>query len=215
MTLLKRRPNPPQFSEYQQYKPYLREDFIFACVYCATHENEFGGPRNFGIDHFRPKSKAEFKALISVYANLLYACNVCNSFKLDDWPSDDPIKEGKGYLDPCEHDYEHHFVQMPDFGIKGLSQVANYMIERLHLNRPQLRKLRQRRKQAEELYKLAMLSLQENLSRIEVLLNEKNLTDQAYVALQKFHNEILAEQQSQQETWQRRSEPLFSLDDYR
>ena len=215
MTLLKRRSDTPEFSDYQQYKPYLRVDFTFACVYCTTHENEFGGPRSFGIDHFRPKSKTEFRALVNVYTNLLYACSVCNSFKLDDWPSNDPINEGKGYLDPCQHDYANHFVQTPDFRVDGLSQVAHYMIERLHLNRPQLRKLRQRRKQEEELYQRAMLSYQDDLLRIEALLSEKDLPDQVHNILQKFHDTILAEQQARQEAWLRRWEPLFNLDDYR
>ncbi len=213
MTLLKRRPDPPIFNDYRQYKPHLREDFLYACVYCTIHENEFGGPRNFDVEHFRPKSK--FEALVTVYTNLLYACGVCNSFKKDDWPSNDPVNDGKGYLDPCEHDYDNHFIQTDDFQIQGLSKVAQYIIERLHLNRPQLQKLRQRRRREEELYHKSMQLYRERLLEIDTLLGKQELPDSVYGFLQEFRKNILAEQIATQESWQKRWNPLVGLEDYR
>jgi hypothetical protein len=218
MTLLKRRQNPPHFDDYKQYKPYLREDFSYACVYCAVHENELGGPRIFGVEHFRPKNnpaQPEFRALVTVYYNLMYACSVCNSFKREDWPSDDPINEGKGYIDPCEHDYDDHFVQTSDFQVKGLSPVADYMIERLHLNRRQLQKLREIRKREEELHHKFMKLYQEVLSAIEVSLKDETLPDHARITLQMSREIFLIEQQSRQELWGSRWQPLFDLNDYR
>src|SRR5262249_34904582 len=136
MAVLHRRSSVPMYVSYQQYKRYLREDFLYACVYCTVHENEFGGHRHFHVDHYRPKTL--FPELLTVYSNLIYSCGVCNSFKLDDWPSDDPLTHGRGYIDPCEHDYQEHFREKGEGIVEGISSAAIYMIERLHLNRRQL-----------------------------------------------------------------------------
>lgn len=218
MSLLKRRQDPPRFNNYKQYKPYLREDFTYTCVYCTIHENELGGPRIFGVEHFRPKdnpTRPEFKELETVYTNLLYACGVCNSFKKEDWPCDDPIVEGKGYIDPCDHDYDEHFVQTADCQIEGLSPVATYMIERLHLNRRQLQKLRQIRKQEEELHQKFMNLYQQVLSAIETSLNDKTLSAHAHITLQMSREIFLVERQDRQQLWKTRWDPLVELEDYR
>jgi len=93
-----------------------------------------GGPKFFTIDHFVPQSVDA--SLINVYENLLYACDECNSFKGDDWHDGNPILTGRGYLDPCKHDYDNHFRLEGTGKIKGLTKLALYMIEHLWLNRP-------------------------------------------------------------------------------
>ena len=55
MPKLSRRQIVPLLSAYQAYKQFLREDFQYRCVYCSIHENEYGGPRNVTVEHFRPK----------------------------------------------------------------------------------------------------------------------------------------------------------------
>lgn len=164
MPKLSRRQSVPQFNAYQPYKQYLREDFQYCCVYCAIHENEYGGPRGFTVEHFRPKSI--FAHLVNDYQNLLYGCNVCNPFKGNDWPSDNPLLDGVGYLDPCEHDYDDHF-RLHEFEIEGLTRPAMYMIERLHLNRRQLIKLRQRRWDEERIHLQTVQELHEQLQLVE------------------------------------------------
>ena len=57
-----------------------------------------------------------------------------------------------GNLDPCEHDYEVHFQFSTDGTVGGLSPSALYMVERLHLNRAQIVRLRSRRCQEKAEY---------------------------------------------------------------
>jgi hypothetical protein len=75
----KRRHRPPQFSRYQQYKPWLRDEFVFTCVYCLSRETWSRNSNFYGVEHF--KAKSSFKAGIVDYDNLLYACNECNRIK--------------------------------------------------------------------------------------------------------------------------------------
>ena len=49
-----------------------------------SHAAEFD-VMHFHIDHFRPKKK--YPRLALAYANLYYACGLCNTFKGDAWPS--------------------------------------------------------------------------------------------------------------------------------
>jgi len=124
----------PPFKKYRKFKPYIRRSCKCKCVYCFIHESELGGPKFFTIDHFVPQSVDA--SLINVYENLLYACDECNSFKGDDWHDGNPILTGRGYLDPCKHDYDNHFRLEGTGKIKGLTKLALYMIEHLWLNRP-------------------------------------------------------------------------------
>lgn len=144
----KRRTPPRTYADYRKYRKWLREDFACQCGYCTIHESEWGGPDYFTIDHFKPRSK--FPLLQADYNNLLYSCNECNRYKGDDWPSDDPLTTGKGYLDPCKHDYDQHFRIHKSGTIEGLSAPARYMIEHLWLNRQFLVEVRLRRAQDNE-----------------------------------------------------------------
>ena len=95
---------------YKKYKRIIREDFVYRCGYCGTHENAFGGYKQYQIDHLRPKSIPRFEHLTNDYSNLVYCCPECNRVKLDYWPSDNPIRDGYGWIDPCVHDYDEHFI---------------------------------------------------------------------------------------------------------
>jgi len=148
MAIWKRRKAKKTFKDYKSYKPWLREDFRYACVYCTIHEGEFGGFHSFHVEHFRPKSR--FPKLETEYTNLLYACWKCNSYKSEDWPSGYPLKSGKGYLDPCSHDYEKYFTINSDGVVMGNVGAAKYMIENLHLNSNFLIKTRNDRKRIRE-----------------------------------------------------------------
>ncbi|WP_151999504.1 MULTISPECIES: HNH endonuclease [unclassified Imperialibacter] len=132
---------PPTSGSYQDWKPQLADEGRFQCVYCAIHENNFGGTRNFHVEHYRPKSIARFRHLIDDFNNLYYACSICNCFKGNDWPNDPPSNPSIPlvyYPEPSKMDYNKLFVVREDWIINGQSVAAKYLVEKLYLNRPQL-----------------------------------------------------------------------------
>jgi HNH endonuclease len=131
--IVKRIPCRKRFSKYRFYRPWVRRTFKCKCVYCKTHEVELGGMKYFELDHFIPGDVD--RSLENVYSNLVYACDVCNRLKDNDWHFGDPLITGRGYLDPCKHDYDLHFRFLDDGSVEGLTPIAKYMVERLHLNR--------------------------------------------------------------------------------
>ena len=128
---------PSAQTTYQGWKPELAKEARYQCVYCCIDEAGFGGYRNFHVEHFKPKSR--FPNLELDYSNLFYACAVCNSFKLNDWPSDAEDVGAACYVDPSKVDYATLFHVDELRGVLSASSVAAVYIEhRLHLNRPQL-----------------------------------------------------------------------------
>ena len=99
MAVFLRTEKPPRYFDYRRYKPYLRRDFQYQCAYCTIHEAEFGGHYNFQIDHFRPQSL--FPELRTEYANLYYACSICNIYKSDTCPTEEQRKRGRRFLEPA------------------------------------------------------------------------------------------------------------------
>src|SRR5258707_737896 len=76
-----RRHGPRGYTDYASYRPWLRDEFAFRCVYCLLRE-QWGRVRGiYAIDHFLPVAHHPGKAL--EYENLLYACATCNSAKGD------------------------------------------------------------------------------------------------------------------------------------
>jgi hypothetical protein len=102
------------------------------------HESQFGGERNFQVDHFRPKSFPKFEHLESDYSNLYWACCVCNNLKRDDWPSDNSSTEEICYLDPIEHDYNTMNRVQLDGSVESTTVAMKYINERLGFNRTHL-----------------------------------------------------------------------------
>ena len=214
MTLIKRCAPYPSYSDYRQYKPHLRQDFSYHCAYCAIHENEWGGPRHFHVEHFRPKSR--FPQFIADYENLLYACDVCNCYKGNDWPSDDPLTDGVGYLDPCRHDYDEHFESNLTTGYtNGRTPPARYMVERLHFNRQFLIQLRQKRTREEAIHQRFQQICREVLKMIEHSLQDNSLPDHAKKSLRLAQTAIEAFWQERLRWWQRRWEPFYEPGDLR
>lgn len=128
---------------YQDYHNELREDFNHRCAYTDCSDSWWQD--GFHVDHFAPKSprivdltkKAKFEALKNDYSNLVYACPQVNRAKSDDWPSDDPaITElaSKGYLDPCNNDFNDYFERTDSGGIVPKDHpISRYMWEKLQL----------------------------------------------------------------------------------
>ena len=142
--------------------------------------------------------------------NLLYACWKCNSFKGEDWPSDEPLKSGKGYLDPCTCDYEKYFIVNGNGKLKGSAKAATYMIERLHLNSYFLTKLRNERREIIESIEKHKLVV----NQIETLLKTKRSSNETTV-LRKIKAEMAALLKTQQEEFENRFSPPYELESIR
>lgn len=74
-----RRHGPRGYADYPSYRPWLRDEFTFRCVYCLLRERWVLG--GLHIDHFSPV--ALHPELATTYDNLLYACASCNAAKRD------------------------------------------------------------------------------------------------------------------------------------
>src|SRR6516165_3488169 len=75
-----RRHAPAGYLDYQNYKPWLRDEFTFRCVYCL--EREVWNPdrhASFSADHVVPQKDAPLR--VCDYTNLVYSCTRCNSYK--------------------------------------------------------------------------------------------------------------------------------------
>jgi hypothetical protein len=73
-----RRHGPQGYADYSGYRPWLRDEFCFRCVYCLIRE-QWSRHGSFGIDHFLAVSNHPAKA--GDYDNLFYACATCNAAK--------------------------------------------------------------------------------------------------------------------------------------
>lgn len=74
-----RRHGPEGYVHAESFRPWLRDEFAFRCVYCLLRE-QWGLVKGiFGVDHFLPVTMYPTKALD--YDNLLYACVTCNGAK--------------------------------------------------------------------------------------------------------------------------------------
>jgi hypothetical protein len=73
-----RRHGPQGYADYASYRPWLRDEFCFRCVYCLVREM-WSRHGSLGIDHFL--AVAHDPAKVNDYDNLLYACDSCNAAK--------------------------------------------------------------------------------------------------------------------------------------
>ncbi|MCC3160868.1 hypothetical protein LJ737_26785 [Hymenobacter sp. 15J16-1T3B] len=132
----------PQGSKYNHpsWKEQVRLECECQCIYCALHDNQFGGARNYHVEHYKPKSIDRFKGLKLDINNLYYCCGICNTFKGDDWPNDwDVANESLiSYPDPSKYDYSQLFYVGNDYKLVGKNVSGKYIVNKLFLNRPQL-----------------------------------------------------------------------------
>jgi hypothetical protein len=76
-----RRHGPRGYADYESYRPWLRDEFSFRCVFCLGREQWSILPGAYDIDHFVPQSIHPEGRLD--YDNLLYVCHSCNLSKSD------------------------------------------------------------------------------------------------------------------------------------
>jgi len=142
MPTFTRRRKPPEGKPPTWYKGCLRLDFQFRCAYCLIHESDYQSPEDFEVDHFEPQSVNRARA--KEYANLYYACRLCNKpgRKGSNWPSREERERGLRFVDPCADDWEDHVEFQDDGSALPLSKPGEYSIRRIGLDRSQLRRHR-------------------------------------------------------------------------
>lgn len=70
---------PSGYAGYESYRPWLRDEFAFRCVYCLWRE-QWGKTRGaFHMDHRTAVSQL---GSVTDYDNLAYCCASCNLVKL-------------------------------------------------------------------------------------------------------------------------------------
>ena len=75
----RRKHGPRGYREVESFRPWLRDEFAFCCVYCLRREVWEPSQSGFDIDHLIPIVRSGESALR--YDNLLYSCSVCNAVK--------------------------------------------------------------------------------------------------------------------------------------
>lgn len=117
-----RRHGPCGYTSYEGYKPWLRDDFTFRCVYCLERELWYPDrSASFSVDHVVPQSEAP--ALISEYTNLVYSCTRCNSARRE-----------VRVLDPTEVAFGAHLRLSDNALFEALTTEGQDLLDLLHLN---------------------------------------------------------------------------------
>jgi HNH endonuclease. len=73
-----RRHGPQGYQKAASYRPWLRDEFVFRCVYCLRRE-QWDLATSLHVEHFLPTSQHPTSTL--QYDNLVYACALCNATK--------------------------------------------------------------------------------------------------------------------------------------
>jgi hypothetical protein len=126
----RRRHGPRGYADHESYRPWLRDEFAFRCVYCLVRKRWGSLTGQYAIDHFIPVAFRPEKALD--YGNLLYSCVACNLNKASQ-RTPDPTAV---LLHPGAH-------VTADGVLHADSSAARRLIGVLDLNRPQLREYRE------------------------------------------------------------------------
>ena len=117
-----RRHGPAGCIDYQEYKPWLQDEFVFRCIYCLEREVWYpSGADAFSVDHVVPQS--EDPALTCTYTNLVYACCRCNS-----------LRREVQLLNPVRTAFADHLAVGKNGVLRARSKRGQDIIDQLHLN---------------------------------------------------------------------------------
>jgi hypothetical protein len=117
-----RRHGPRGYADYESYRPWLRDEFAFRCVYCLVREAWCKGECGFHIDHLVPQAESPSRALD--YDNLVYACATCNATKAG----------VAGLPDPCATAYGDCLVVHEDGTVAARNREGELLIRMLRLD---------------------------------------------------------------------------------
>lgn len=120
---------PGGYVSYESYRPWLRDEFLFRCVYCLKRETWGQATAEYDLDHFEPRSVVPQRQFD--YLNLVYSCRRCNLVKLDQ-QIDDPVTVLTGEA----------VTVLPDGTLASGEPRSWRLIRQLDLNSPHLRKWR-------------------------------------------------------------------------
>ena len=142
----------------------VRQRADFACEYCGVTEADVAGPLT--IDHYCPQAKGGDDAP----GNLVYCCHNCNSYKLDYWPQtpDDPF-----LWCPRAEPAATHFIELDDGTLDALTDVGAFTLARLRLNRSQLVRYRQQRRQRQN--EQQQLARYHSMANLQQQIHERDL----------------------------------------
>ena len=132
------RSSPPHYSDYADYKPFLKKDFCNRCAYCNLLDSSITTP--FEVDHFIPRKifKQDRMDLETDYKNLIYSCKKCNLAKrhqfAGDIHSENPTNEL--FYDPVLVDYNDIFYRNHLGAIDSDDDKGKASIIKLKLYRP-------------------------------------------------------------------------------
>ncbi|MCX5653647.1 MAG: HNH endonuclease signature motif containing protein [Planctomycetota bacterium] len=110
-----RKHGPAGYSDYEQYRDWLRDEFSFRCIVCLQREKWDRLTAAFHIDHIVPQTIAPDKKLD--YGNLVYLCARCNI-----------IKGARTVPDPCAISLQGCLRVSEDGAIVGLNQTGQRLI---------------------------------------------------------------------------------------
>ena len=126
------RHGPSGYKNYEEYKPWLRDEFRFTCVYCLVRERwQRGGHRHFSVEHIIPRVVDSNR--IVDYNNLIYACVDCNSLRQD-----------RAVLDPFSDAFVAHLHIDAEGIITGLTSAGVAHIKILLLDSEELTQYRRK-----------------------------------------------------------------------
>lgn len=124
-----RRHGPAGYADHRSYRPWLRDEFTFRCVYCLIREQWGRATGEFDLDHFLPQVRNPAGAV--EYDNLLYSCRTCNQ-----------RKGARALPDPSRALTPETLRLYPDGTLTGLTDEAETIIRVLCLNSPKWKRWR-------------------------------------------------------------------------
>jgi hypothetical protein len=124
-----RRHGPAGYADSESYRPWLRDEFNFRCVYCLKRETWGQATFEYELDHFVPQSVEPQLRLD--YLNLVYACRRCNGVKRD-----------QTVADPFVLLRSTRVTTLSDGSLRPHDSDALRLVRQLDLNSPRLRSWR-------------------------------------------------------------------------
>lgn len=122
----------PVYSDYRQYKPWLRDEYEFRCVYCKIRETWFpDGYLAFQIDHLTPKSVDSTRS--SDYHNLVYCCPHCNR-----------VKYTRTMPSPCDEAFGMHYAIGSDCRPVAKTNLGRLIVRTVGMDRDRVVEFRRR-----------------------------------------------------------------------
>ena len=125
----RRKHGPQGYSSPTQFGEWLRDEFVFRCVYCLEREQWVNRTGHFHGEHFLPVALRPDLKL--VYDNLVYACHACNA-----------RKRAQVIPDPLQVFLRSTVTVRPDGMIVARTREARSLVEILQLNSREYRKHR-------------------------------------------------------------------------